>query len=309
MGDLLYEWNDLAAAEEHLAQGMEVVGGSLAVEAEYVTQGYLALARLQQAQGKHTAAIATLEVFVDLAQRRRFVAHLVQRGIAAQAALRLQQGQRATAIAWAEASDLHADDDLSFPREAEYLTWTRVRIARGWNAPTAPYLDDALRLLERLLVDAEAKARMHSAIEILIVQALAYDALNDRERALTTLEQALTLGEPEGYVRIFVDEGAPMAALLAQSAALRQAQEPRRAQSDSMRAYAERLLLAFPHEQRAETAHTSDAPPGLRSTFTLSHAFVEPLSERQLEVLRLVADGCSNRAIAEALTIEVGTVK
>src|SRR5262249_43761334 len=151
-------------------------------------------------------------------------------------------------------------------------------------------------LLSRLLADAEAKARMHSAIEILTLQALAYDALNDRERALTTLERALALAEPEGYVRTFVDEGAPLAALLAQSA-------ERRAQNDSIRAYAERLLLAFPYEQRAETAHTSDAPPVLRSALERPNALVEPLSERELEVLRMVAEGCSNRAIARALTI------
>jgi LuxR family maltose regulon positive regulatory protein len=307
MGDLLYEWNDLDAAEEQLTQGIELVGGPLAVEAEYATQGYLALARLQQAQGKHIAAIATLEAFVDLAQRRRFVAHLMQRGIAAQAALRLRQGQRAAAIAWAEASDLHADDDLSFPREAEYLTWTRVRIAQGWSLPTAPYLDDALRLLERLLAAAEVGARMHSAIEILIVRALAYDALDDRARALSTLEQALALAEPEGYVRIFVDEGAPMASLL----------QAGRAQGIAPN-YNSKLLAAFPaqdkHTSRLAHKHTMitfdpSASPSPHLPVSASPGPVEPLSARELEVLRLIAEGRSNQQLARDLIIAVGTVK
>jgi LuxR family maltose regulon positive regulatory protein len=103
-----------------------------------------------------------------------------------------------------------------------------VRIAQGQAGEVLP-------LLDRLLADAEAKARMHSAIEILVVQALAYDMLDDHPRALAALERALTLAEPEGYIRSFVDEGAPLAGLLAQVAG----------RSSPVAGYARALLAAL----------------------------------------------------------------
>jgi ATP/maltotriose-dependent transcriptional regulator MalT/class 3 adenylate cyclase len=230
MGDLQREWNDLDAAADYLARGMDLIQGTLATEADVIVRGYLTLARVQQAQGNGATAIATLDAFVRLARERQLFPLLIEQAAALQARLQLQQGDLPAAIRWAEDSRLSPDDALSFPREAAYLTLARLRSATGQAAAVLP-------LLDRLLADAEANARMHSAIEIRALQALAYAALNDRPRALTTLEAALALAEPEGYIRIFVDEGAPMAALLAQSI-------EHRAQNDSIRAYAEHLLLS-----------------------------------------------------------------
>jgi LuxR family transcriptional regulator, maltose regulon positive regulatory protein len=235
LGDLLREWNDFDGAQRHLQKGLELVTGALIVDAETVALGYVALARLQQARGEHLEALATLQEVAQIAARRRFAGHLVARGAAVQAQVWLAQGNLHAAARWAEARGLSAGDDLDFPREAEYLTLARVRIAQarsGWTRMGRP-LHDALHLLDRLLQAAEAGARMASVIEILILRALALQAQGNLAGAEAALERALALAEPEGYVRIFADEGAPMVELL------------RRAQArGSTPAYVARLLAA-----------------------------------------------------------------
>jgi LuxR family maltose regulon positive regulatory protein len=140
----------------------------------------------------------------------------------------------------------------------------------------------ALDLLERLRSAAETTGRMGSKIEVLVLQALTYKARDDESRALVTLGRALELAEPGGYVRTFLDEGAPMADLL--RSALTKAISP---------GYASRLLGAF-------GSSAERLPAG---------ALSEPLSERELEVLRLIASGMSNAEISRALFISLATVK
>ena len=124
------------------------------------------------------------------------------------------QGKLGEALDWAREQDLSAQDDLSYMHEFEHITLARVLLA-GYKSDRAnrPMLE-AMGLLERLLQAAEEGGRKGIAIEILIIQALAHHMKGDSPAALVPLERALTLGEPEGYVRIFVDEGQPMAALL-----------------------------------------------------------------------------------------------
>ncbi len=226
MGDLLREWNQLDAAEGYLARGMELVQGTLATEADVIMRGYLALARVQQARGHSAAALATLEAFMQLARERQFVQLLIDQAAMLRARLQLLQGDLPAAMRWADGSDLSPDDEISFPREAAYLTLARLRIAAGRAEAVVP-------LLHRLLADAEAHARLHSAIEIRTLQALANDALGDRPRALMMLKEALALAEPEGYVRSFVDEGAPLVALLRELRA-----------HGMMQAYVDKLMAA-----------------------------------------------------------------
>jgi LuxR family maltose regulon positive regulatory protein len=195
------------------------------------------------------------------------------------------QGNLAAAVRWTEASGLSAEDELAYPREREYLTFARVRIEEGREDPAGLRMEEALRLLERLRESAEAKARTGSVLEILILQALAFSAEGKGTEALAVLQRALTQAEPEGYIRLFVDEGMPMLRLLRQAQARGVAPE-----------YVAMLLAAF------------DAPSLLDVAATAASALIEPLTEREREVLQLLAAGASNGEIARRLVLSVGTM-
>jgi LuxR family maltose regulon positive regulatory protein len=303
MGDLQREWNQLEEADGELARGRELAQEGLENDADAIRRGYLALARLLQARGDGEAALATLDAFIQLARERKFFHLMIDQAAALRARLQLLQGDLPAALRWVEGSGLTPDDQISFLREAAQLTLVRVRIAAGQAA-------DVLPLLSRLLADAEEKARVHSAIEILNVQALAYQALADRPRALSALECALALAAPEGYIRMFVDEGAPMRILLAAYSGQLAARERTGGEPGATRllAYVERLLAAFPRtEGRGPRTESAAAPHSVLNP--QSSTLVEPLSERELQVLTLIAEGHSNQQIAEALIVSVGTVK
>jgi LuxR family maltose regulon positive regulatory protein len=176
-GDLLREWNDLEGAEWHLLQGMALINERLPIEPSLAIMGYSALARLQQARGNAHAALAALDTLENLAEERRFAPHMMTRGAAVRAQLELAQGNVAAAIHWADTNGLSArDTSLSYPREGDYLALARVRIAQAHQEATSLFLPDVLHLLERLLRDAEDKARLGSVLEILVLRALALQA-------------------------------------------------------------------------------------------------------------------------------------
>src|SRR5258708_9395176 len=281
LGDLLREWNDLEAAERHLLKGRALINKGLPIDPPMAARASTALARLQQARGNTHAALATLEALASQAELRHFVPHLVAQWGRMRAQGELAQGNLAEAIRWVDTSGLSAeDDDLSYPREGEYLAQVRVRIAQGRNDPTAPFLQHALHLLDRLLLDAEAKARMGSVLEILVLRALALEAQGNRTSALSTLERALVFAEPEDYLRLFVDEGPPMLALL-RHAYVR----------GIVPGYVTTLLSAFGEQNLSDLPLTSARPGPL----------AEPLPERERDELRLLHAGDSIPGIARRL--------
>jgi LuxR family maltose regulon positive regulatory protein len=173
-------------------------------------------------------------------------------------------------------------------QEPHTLARSRVLLAQGKP-------DQALDLLIRLGEAAQEGDRVGSLIEILAIQALAWWSRNDLPRAITALEKGLLLAQPEGYVRLFVDEGAPMAELLQKLGAQIRLQASR--SGGRTLEYIDQLLSALGSGELV-------APPAGGP-----QPFIEPLSDRELEVLRLLAEGLSNREITQRLTVAIGTVK
>jgi len=291
-GELLRQWNELDEAHMLLQQGVEAAALN-GFDAWVAAHGYESLARLRQTQGDSRGAMAAIDAFTVLARQREMGPQVLAHATAARAQLWLMQGNYVAASRWAATCGLTADDSVTYLREPEYCVLARVLIRKKSQA--------ALTLLDRLLHDAEAKERMGSAIEILVLISLAWHALGNRTRAFSSLTRALALGEPEGYVRVFVDEGGPMASLL------------RRARMHGIAPeYSARLLGILENQTRdfeATAPSGSNSPaPGVPSLLRAS-PLIEPLTEREREVLRLLILAASNQEIARTLAISVGTVK
>jgi LuxR family maltose regulon positive regulatory protein len=197
----------------------------------------------------------------------------------------LKQGKLLKAQEWAHKRGLSQRDAPDYLHEFERLTLARIALSKYQNDPNEQLLLDTLGLLERQLKLAEEQNRLRSQIEILILQALVFHAKGETAKALAPLQQALTLAEPEGYLRIFAAEGAPMKELLS------------RLDNGYLKKYAEKILVVFTQPQNI---HPSSRVP---------HPMIEPLSERELEVLRLIAQGLSNLEITQKLFVAMSTVK
>jgi LuxR family maltose regulon positive regulatory protein len=209
----------------------------------------------------------------------------------------LRRGQLSEALAWAREQGLAPDDDLHYLRECEHLTLARVLIARYRIDRDEGSIRDARRLLDRLLLAAEAGNRTGSVIEILMLHALAHRAQGNTPAAVTSLERALTLAEPEGYVRLFVDEGEPMRLLLLDFRLWIEKQEPDEGQR--LAEYTEKILAAFEQPAVAPRSRTQAA----------KYEIPESLSERERDVLKLLGTELSGPEIADRLSVSLNTLR
>ncbi|UCG24910.1 MAG: helix-turn-helix transcriptional regulator [Chloroflexota bacterium] len=279
LANLLYEYNDLEAAYHHLQEGISVARPWSHLAA--LLAGHIGLARLRATQGDWSGAFDALDELAELGQiNPEAVVPTVE---SFRARLCAAQGNVKAAGLWAETTGLHVDGELSYPREEESIVLARVLMAQEkW--------DSALRLIGRLLSATESGGRWGRVIELLILQALAFHAQDRLNEALDSLARALTLAEPQGYARIFVDEGESMAQLLYRAAA-----------HGITPGYTGELLAAFQDVNSIPGAESIAREP--------KSGIVEPLSARELEVLDCLTEGLSNREIAQRLTISLTTVK
>jgi LuxR family maltose regulon positive regulatory protein len=280
MGELLYERGDLDEARRLLEEGIE--HGRRSGEAKILVYGYVNLARVLMAQGDAEGAHSLIREAGGLTPRWPLI-------WAWQARFWLAQGDVHSAARWAR--EYRATEDyMSYPRHFERITMARVLLGEDRT-------DEALDSLGNLLAGARSEGRRAHEIELLVLHALALNARGDKEEALEHLGRALSLAEPEGFVRVFVDEGIPMAALLE-----RLIREPRDdgSYNGAPDVYAGRLLehFALQAADSGNGGQRSGRTPGL-----------EPLSGREVEVLELVAAGRSNAEISGKLYLSVGTVK
>jgi len=299
MGDLLREYNELSAAADYLERGIRL--GQAGGHHHILIIGHVWLAWLRQTEGDETGSQAAIRVALELFQQ-----HAVSRfwplpsAACTQARLWIAQGNLAAASRWAQSSGLaQTPSPIPYLDEVAYVTVARLRLAEG-----KPVV--ATSLLQELHQAAAAADRNGSRIEILMLQAIAYAAQQQRERAMAALTQALSLAVgpigAEGYVRLFVDEGETMRLLLIEY--------KRQIVDGRLRAYLDQLLAAFDQPTPTSAAPIVDEPPRLlTSQPATSRALVESLSERELEVLRLVAAGRSNSQIAAQLIVTTGTIK
>jgi LuxR family transcriptional regulator, maltose regulon positive regulatory protein len=287
MAEVAYQRGELAAALEDVTKGIELCRRF--VEAPALAIGLVALAWIRQAQGDRAGALAAMDEAGRVGPSPEVTA-LLNPVPAQRARLLLAQGDLAAAAGWTNQRGLRPDDRPSYQREPEHLVLARVLLAE--RAP-----EQALGLLRRLHDLAAGQGRVGSVIEVQALQALALAARGDERGALAALVGALALAWPEGYLRVFVDEGAAMASLLD-----RLAEPGRRGQvaaaEDVPPDYLARLLASFPPAD-VGTPRRAGPPPGL----------VEPLSERELEVLALLATGRSNQQIADQLFVALDTAK
>ncbi len=285
LADIAYQRDELDRALRYVTEGIALCRQF--VYTPPLANGLATLAMIRQATGDPAGA---LQAITEAEQASPGPAGLLNPVPAQRARLLLAQGDLAGAARWTKECGLTADDEPDYAQESGYLVLARLLLAQDRPGK-------ALALLERLHAAAVSQDRVESVIEAGELRALALTATGDEDAALTALASALTLACPRGYVRLFTDEGPPMAALLGRVVA---AQRAGQAAAEVPLGCLARLQRAFGAGRAAPDAGQGTAAvPGI----------VEPLTGRELEVLVLLAAGRSNQAIAGQLVVTLDTVK
>jgi LuxR family transcriptional regulator, maltose regulon positive regulatory protein len=274
---IYYEWNDLATAEQHGQQSLQLARQYDRVIDRFIISEVF-LARLKLAQGDVNGAAAVLAA-ADRAARQQNFAQRLPEIAAVQVLTLLREGDAAAADHLAQTYDLP-------------ISRARVYLAQGESSA-------ALALLEPLRRQMEAKGWQDERLKVLVLQAVALYLQGEKDQAIRVLNEALTLAEPGGFVRLFVDEGEPMRLLL----------QRMKAEGGRMNEYAGKLLAAFGQPSMAADFQPSAVTPALRAGASVPQSLIEPLSQRELEILKLIAEGLSNREISSRLFLALDTVK
>jgi LuxR family maltose regulon positive regulatory protein len=283
LAQILYQWNEVEEAIRYVNRGIDL--GRQGVQLTIAVMAVPGLAPLTALIGQTTALSDALDELEGVATASRG-AVMARVTASWRARLSLARGDIGQALQWAatrEGAKGDGDEGLEFALEFEYLTLARLKIARG-------QVQGLPAMLDRVRKRAEEEGRMGSVLEILVLQATTLRAQGRTEEAMVTLQRALVLAQPEGYVRVFVDAGEAMAELLRSALA-----------QQILPDYVSGLLASF------GTAGGRDGSMALRGTRV--RPVVEPVTGRELEVLRLLAGGASNKQIADELVLVTGTVK
>ena len=281
LGEVLAEFNDLERAIQHARQGVKIAEGGLNLV--FLSMSYLYLMRVFFSMKDLAGAKEVFDKVLRLEREMTIPIWLSSQMASWQVKFWLLQDDLEAVSNWADKREILVYDDYDHLSMIDHIVYGRVLIAQG-------RMEETIQLLRHLYKIAERSGRISRSIEIGMLQALAYQSTGQTEQALESFERVLNLAEPKGFIRIFVDEGPPMASLLYE--ALKHGIEPE---------YVRRLLGAFPVTEPEEAASTKYAVE--------QSELIEPLSEREIEVLRLVAKGLPNQAVATRLFLSVHTVK
>lgn len=289
-GAILCERGQLAEADATIRRGLE-----LAQEGQYVwhvSRGYQGVARLSMAQGNLAEAESAAQAADQWASAHEVPAHLSCPGRGLLAEVWLRQGKTSQAERYLADGQVGLNETIKFPRQSEYLGLARLKWLQGDES--------VVQLLERISLWAETNQQKAAWIATLILQALVAQSRRDREQGMRFLEQAFDLAEPDGYVQSFVEEGEPLAVMLREAARL-----------NIHAAYANLLLSVFSDTSpEAATGSPQASKPGLPKHLpSESMPLAEPLSRRELETLQFIAEGLSNKEIAQRMYISLRTVK
>lgn len=288
------EWNDKEAALDHLNQGLDFLAWW--GKADDLCLAYTTLARIQISRGNQAAAARAIENASQILQTRGIFSEARNAVETSQIRFWVAQKEWSAIDRWVTARDRSLASQDPFQYEGELINITRARIFIAKNQP-----QEAIRLLSGLEKSARSWGRIGRLIEIMVLESLALHEAGDISQANIALAESLLLAEPEGYVSVFLDEGQPMQYLLNQWLPHNE--------SHPVRNYAVHLLLQLEKElgMKKLAVERNLAPDGLPTKS--GQELIEPLSQRELEVLEIMALGSTNQEIARQLIISPGTVK